>query len=155
MWGIEEERPLALGHFADSMAPLHGYRFAADLRAGNEFWLGDKKEMREAGIYCGPGLWFDRETARPHHLHPRKMSRRSIMTRRPASSSFAMCSISAPALTNFLRPQADPTGAFLHEEGHLAGDHGGPIWPVIHFYHNTLLRESPVFRDLFLFGLGV
>ena len=66
MWGIEEERPLALGNFADSMVPLHGYRFAADLRANNEFWLGNKIEMRDAGIYCGPGLWFDRETARIH-----------------------------------------------------------------------------------------
>ena len=33
MWGIEEERPFALGHFADSMVPLHGYRIAADLRS--------------------------------------------------------------------------------------------------------------------------
>src|SRR6266540_3120819 len=38
MWGIEDERPIALGHFADSMVPLHGYRSAADLRAANELW---------------------------------------------------------------------------------------------------------------------
>src|SRR5262249_44252030 len=31
MWGIEEERPLALGNFADSMIPLHGYRTLTDL----------------------------------------------------------------------------------------------------------------------------
>jgi hypothetical protein len=48
----------------------------------------------------------------------------------------------------------DPSGAFLHGEGHLVGDHGGPIWPVMYVYHNTLLRETPVFRDYFLFGLG-
>src|SRR6185437_14923790 len=42
----------------------------------------------------------------------------------------------------------------LDEEGHLVGDHGGPIWPVMHVYHNTLLRRTPVFRDYFLFGLG-
>ena len=50
--------------------------------------------------------------------------------------------------------QNDPTGAFLHDEGHLVGDHGGPIWPVMHVYHNTVLRETPTFRDYFLFGLG-
>jgi hypothetical protein len=42
----------------------------------------------------------------------------------------------------------------LRQEGHLVGDHGGPVWPVMHFYHNTVLRHTPVFRDYFLFGLG-
>ena len=62
MWGVEEERPLALGNFADSMVPLHGYRHAVDLRSDNELWLGGKKEMRDTGIYAGPGLWFNRAT---------------------------------------------------------------------------------------------
>ena len=66
MWGIEDERPLALGYFADSLVPLHGYRIAVDLRASNEFWIGGKGEMRDTGIYCGPGLWFNRETGRIH-----------------------------------------------------------------------------------------
>jgi hypothetical protein len=66
MWGIEEERPLALGHFADSMVPLHGYRLAADLRSANELWIGGKAEMRDTGIYCGPGLWFNRQTGKIH-----------------------------------------------------------------------------------------
>jgi hypothetical protein len=48
----------------------------------------------------------------------------------------------------------DPTGDFLRKEGHLAGDHGGPVWPVLRVYHNTLVRDTPVFRDYFLFGLG-
>jgi hypothetical protein len=48
----------------------------------------------------------------------------------------------------------DASGSFLHEEGHLVGDHGGPTWPVLHFYHNTALRHTPVFRDGYLFGLG-
>ncbi len=65
MWGIEDERPLALGHFADSMVPLHGYRTAADLRATNELWQG-KKATDDTGIYCGPGLWFNRDTGRVH-----------------------------------------------------------------------------------------
>ncbi len=50
--------------------------------------------------------------------------------------------------------EADPTGAFVREEGHLCGDHGGPVWAVYRFYHNTVLRETPVFRDYFLMGLG-
>jgi hypothetical protein len=65
-WGIEDERPLALGHFADSMVPLHGYRLAVDLRSTNELLLAGKGEMRDTGIYCGPGLWFDRRTGRVH-----------------------------------------------------------------------------------------
>jgi hypothetical protein len=64
LWGIEDERPIALGHFADPMVPLHGYRTAADLRAANEFHLKDKKGGD--GVYCGPGLWFDRDTDRIH-----------------------------------------------------------------------------------------
>jgi hypothetical protein len=66
MWGIEDERPLALGHFADSMVPLHGYRNLADLRSANEYNLGDRKKTKEVGIYCGPGLWFNRDTGRIH-----------------------------------------------------------------------------------------
>ena len=65
-WGIEDERPLALGSFADSMVPLHGYRLAVDLRADNECWVAGKQEMRDTGLYCGPGLWFDRQTGRIH-----------------------------------------------------------------------------------------
>jgi hypothetical protein len=64
LWGIEDERPLALGHFGDSMVPLHGYRSITDLRSSNEQSLG--KETRAAGVYCGPGLWFNRDTGRIH-----------------------------------------------------------------------------------------
>ena len=71
MWGIEDERPIALGHFADSMVPLHGYRTAVDLRSTNELWLKGKKgaakvEPAGVGMYGGPGLWFDRDSARVH-----------------------------------------------------------------------------------------
>lgn len=65
MWGIEDERPLAPGQFADSMVPLHGYRNAADLRATNELALADRKS-KSAGVYCGPGMWFNRESGRIH-----------------------------------------------------------------------------------------
>ncbi len=63
MWGIEEQRPLALGHFADSMVPLHGYRTVEDLRSTSEF---QPKSKNEGAVYCGPGLWFNRETNRIH-----------------------------------------------------------------------------------------
>jgi hypothetical protein len=350
MWGIEDERPLALGHFADSLVPLHGYRTVADLRSTNELWRG-KKEIDATGIYCGPGLWFNRETNRIHirlahhqlaglgdrayrgETDPRKLplviaagfgddvlrlngirhvrvqglvlrgatgsplihiygsenveldrltvfggfpallvnasknvrvtqsafrglaapwtSRAHMKYRGTASYQvvfqnhqpgnesieFAWCEFTDDHDFAFLRfvknlqfhhnfvdnfnddglecgaklrahtlfihqnrigrclipltqheidkdeapldhdpkagvfvfrnvfdlrggtyksppAQADATGAYLREEGHLVGDHGGPIWPVMHLYHNTCLRHTPVFRDYYLFGLG-
>ena len=344
MWGIEEERPLALGNFADSMVPLHGYRIAVDLRSTNELWLGGKNEMRDIGLYCGPGLWFNRETGRLHirlahhqlaglgerayggETDPRKLplvvavgfgedvlrvsgikhvrlrdlvlrgatgspmihvygsehveldhltvyggfpgllvnasqhirvtnsafrgqaapwsSRASMKYRGTASYQvvlqdnqpanedieFAQCEFTdghdfaylrhvrglqfhhnfvdnfnddglecGPKLRDhtlyiwqnrigaclipltqheiapdespldhdlrtgvfvyrnvidlregvFSTPpkERDPTGAYLHNEGHLVGDHGGPVWPVMHVYHNTVLRRTPVFRS--------
>lgn len=351
MWGIEDERPLALGHFANSMLPLHGYRLAVDLRAANEFWLTSKKD-KDSGIYGGPGLWFNRATHRIHirlahhqleglganayrgETDPRKLplvialgfgdevfrmtgikhvklqglvfrgatgsplvsvygsqnieldhitafggfpglminasqqirvrhsafrglaapwtSRAHMKYRGTASYQvvlqnaqplnedieFKHCEftddhdfafvrwgknlrfercfvdnfnddgfecgaklrehtifISQNRIGGVLSPftqheidkdespvdhnpkagvfvfrnvfdlragcfrspptQADPSGKFLHEEGHLAGDHGSPTWPVMHIYHNTFLRDAPVFRDNFLFGLAV
>lgn len=65
MWGIEEDRPLALGAFGDSLVPLHGYRKLLDLRAESEFFVGGKGD-RTTGVYCGPGVWFNRETGRVH-----------------------------------------------------------------------------------------
>ncbi len=65
LWGIEELRPLALGNFGDSLVPLHGYRTETDLRATNEYWPETKKDY-EVGVYCGPGMWFNRQTGRVH-----------------------------------------------------------------------------------------
>jgi hypothetical protein len=351
MWGIEEERPLALGFFADSLVPLHSYRLAVDLRSTNEFWIGNKTGMRDTGIYCGPGLWFNRDTGRIHirlahhrlaglgerayrgEQDPRKLpliisagfgesvvrlsgikhvklqdlvvrgatgsplmevygsrnieldhvtayggfpallvnaskdlkvtncafrgsaapwTARAHMKYRGTASYQIILQSNQPLNENielanceftddhdfaFIRhaknlrfhhnlvdnfnddglecgaklrshtifiyqnrigpclipltqheidkddspvdhdPKAgvfvfrnvidlrggvygtppgepDPSGAFLHQEGHLASDHGGPTWPVMHVYHNTLLRHTPVFRDGYLFGLG-
>ena len=53
-----------------------------------------------------------------------------------------------------LPTEPDPSGGFLHNEGHLISDHGGPIFPVMRVYQNTFLRREPVFRNYFLFGLG-
>lgn len=350
LWSIENERPLALGHFGDSMVPLHGYRHLSGLRASNEYWLADKKD-RSNGIYCGPGLWFNRETGRVHirlahhtmpglghrayrgETDPRRLSlciaigfgddvlrisgirnvRLRDLTLRGATGSpmihvygsenveldhvnvfggfpdllvnasqrlrvthcafrglaapwsgrahmkylgtpsyqivlqnnrplnedieFSNCEFTDDHDFAFLRyaknlrlhhclvdhfnddglecgpklrdhsiyiyqnrigaclgvfqqhelapdesptnhtpgtgvyvfrnvidtrasvpyhlpRQADPGGEFLHAEGHLLSDHGSPIYPVMRFYHNTFLRNSPVFRGYFLFGLG-
>jgi hypothetical protein len=351
MWGIEDERPLALGAFYDSMVPLHGYRLAVDLRSQNELWIGGKNAMRDVGLYCGPGLWFNRQTGRihirlAHHkleglgdrayrgpTDPRKLplvvavgfgddvlrisgvghvrlrglvlrgatgspmihvygsqnieldhltvyggfpgllvnacrnirvthsafrgsaapwTSRAHMKYRGTASYQIVLQNSQPSNENiefvwceftddhdfaFLRfarnlrfhhnfvdnfnddglecgaklrahtifihenrigrclipltqheidkdespadhdrdsgvyvfrnvfdmrggtykgppTKPDPTGAYLREEGHLVGDHGGPVWPVLRVYHNVFLRRTPVFRDSFLFGLA-
>jgi hypothetical protein len=54
------------GNFADSMVPLHGYRFAVDLRTDNPYWNLASNVEPGQGIYVGPGLWFDGETHRIH-----------------------------------------------------------------------------------------
>ncbi len=351
MWGIEVERPLALGHFTDSMVPLHSYRTLIDLRSDNEYWIGNKHEMSQRGIYCGPGLWLNRDTGRVHirlahhrmpgleqrayrgETDPRKLKlsialgfgeevlringvkhvRIADMVFRGATGSpmihiygsqhveldhvtlyggfpallvnasqnlrvtnsafrglaapwtsrahmkyrgtasyqivfrndqprnenieLAWCEFTDDHDFAFLRfvknlqfhhnlvdnfnddglecgpklrdhtlfiyqnrigrclipltqheiekdeapldhdpdsgvyvyrnvfdmrggtykgppAEPDPSGDFLHGEGHLVGDHGSPIWPVMRVYHNTFIRDTPVFRNYFLFGLG-
>ncbi len=348
LWGIEDQRPIALGHFADSMVPLHGYRTIEDLRSANEF---SPQSKQEGAVYCGPGLWFNRETNRIHirlahhtlpglgerayrgETDPRKLplivavgfgddvlringighvriqglvfrgatgspmieiygSENIDLDRLTVFGGFpgllvnasqhlrvtnsAFRGLAAPwsgrahmkyrgtptyqivlqngqpvnediefdhseftddhdfaffryvknlrfhhnFVDNFnddglecgaklrwhsiyvhhnrigaclgvfqqheiapdespaghdpdtgvtvyrnifdqragvyygLPREADPSGAFLHHEGHLISDHGGPIFPVMRVYHNTFLRREPVFRNYFLFGLG-
>lgn len=350
LWGIEDERPLALGHFSDSMIPLHGYRHLSGLRAENQFWLSSKND-RSKGIYCGPGLWFNRQTGRVHvrmvhhtmpgldhrayrgetdprriplhvsigfgddvlrisgirHVRLRDLTLRGatgspmihvygsedveldhvnvfggfpallvnasrdlrvthcafrglaapwsgrahmkylgtpsyqivLQNNRPLNEDieFSYCEFTDDHDFAFLRyaknlrmhhclvdhfnddglecgsklrdhsiyiyqnrigaclgvfqqheidqdespadhtpgtgvyvfrnvidtragvpyqwpREADPSGEFLHAEGHLLSDHGSPIYPVMRFYHNTFVRQSPVFRGYFLFGLG-
>jgi hypothetical protein len=350
MWGIEDERPLALGNFGDSMVPLHGYRSATDLRSANEYAV-DRKAGRGVGVYCGPGMWYNRETGRIHirlahhtmaglgdrayrgETDPRKLklvvalgfgdavlringvrhvSIQGIVLRGATGSpmieiygsehihldhltvfggfpgllvnaskdirvtncafrglaapwsgrshmkyfgtasyqivfqnsqpvneniELAFCEFTDDHDFAFLRyiknlqfhhnfvdnfnddgfecgpklrshtmfiyqnrigaclgvfqqheidkdeaptghdatsgvnvyrnvfdqragvyyglpAKADPSGAFLHSEGHFISDHGSPVYPVMRVYHNTLLRRTPVFRDYFLFGLG-
>jgi hypothetical protein len=55
-----------LGWFADSMVPLHGYRFLTDLRSEQRFWTIPSNVGKEGDVYCGPGLWFDLDTKRIH-----------------------------------------------------------------------------------------
>jgi hypothetical protein len=49
----------AMGNFADSMVPLHGYFTLLDLRTDNLFANLDNNMTTAAGLYCGPGLWYD------------------------------------------------------------------------------------------------
>lgn len=72
--GAEDDRPLALGNFGDSMVTIHGYRFLRDLRASEDgIWRLKGKDDSEVGLYVGPGLWFDRKEGRVHiRLAPTK-----------------------------------------------------------------------------------
>lgn len=38
--------------------------------------------------------------------------------------------------------------------GRVAGDHGGPLWEPMTFYHNTFVGAEPPFRSYYLAGLG-
>lgn len=62
----EGRRIQIAGHFADSMIPLHGYRFAADLRGKNIYWNFTDKDVAGDGIYLGPGVWVDEATGLAH-----------------------------------------------------------------------------------------
>ena len=65
--GADKERGVwVLGNFADSMVPLHGYRFDVDLRTDNELWNVPGNVKPGQGVYVGPGVWFNWETHRIH-----------------------------------------------------------------------------------------
>lgn len=58
-----------LGLFGDSHVALQTYWHAMDLRAGNELWIEDpEKRLMVLPVYCGPGLWYDRDSG---HIHVR------------------------------------------------------------------------------------
>jgi hypothetical protein len=38
--------------------------------------------------------------------------------------------------------------------GRLCGDHGGPTWEPIHFYHNTVISRDAAFRNYYALGWG-
>lgn len=61
-----------VGLLGDSNVGLQTYWHTKDLRAKNELWIDDPKQMVQP-VYCGPGLWYDRETGYIHvrlaHTH--------------------------------------------------------------------------------------
>ncbi len=54
-----------VGRFGGSLVGLQTYWYARDLLADNELWIADEAQMVKP-VYCGPGLWYDRETGRIH-----------------------------------------------------------------------------------------
>jgi hypothetical protein len=56
-----------IGAFGDSMVGLQTYWHRIDLQAKNEYWQHSKGEDAKP-VYCGPGLWYDRNSG---YLHAR------------------------------------------------------------------------------------
>jgi hypothetical protein len=81
--GWRQDATNVLGHFADSMVPLHGYRFISDLRSTNEYFAqaDGEKTAQGSGIYCGPGLFYDHTSGRIHvrlaHTRQRALQHRN------------------------------------------------------------------------------
>lgn len=64
--GGKEGDTNVLGNFADSMIPLHGYRFRGDLQSDNPYWNITSKVGDNGQVYTGPGLYHDVATGRIH-----------------------------------------------------------------------------------------
>jgi len=62
-----------IGLFGDSNVGLQTYWHADDLRAENELWITDRQTRALEPVYCGPGLWYNKQTGRIHvrlaHTH--------------------------------------------------------------------------------------
>lgn len=63
-----------VGLFGDSNIGLQTYWHTMDLRAANELWIDDpEKKIMVMPIYCGPGLYYDKQTGYIHcrlgHTH--------------------------------------------------------------------------------------
>ena len=62
-----------VGLFGDSNVGLQTYWHNDDLRAANEMWIVDKQTKAVDPVYCGPGLWYNKQTgcihARLAHTH--------------------------------------------------------------------------------------
>jgi hypothetical protein len=47
-----------------------------------------------------------------------------------------------------------PNDPALKSYGRLNGDHGGPVWEPLFFYHNTVITNGPAFRGYYAAGWG-
>lgn len=54
-----------VGRFGDSLIGLQTYWYQMDLLSENELWIPDNNIMVKP-VYCGPGLWYNKETGRIH-----------------------------------------------------------------------------------------
>jgi hypothetical protein len=78
-----------VGLFGDSHIALQTYWHTMDLRAKNELWIDDPaKKLMVLPVYCGPGLWYDRDSG---HIHVR----------------LAHTNLKTPGLANY-RGETDP-----------------------------------------------
>jgi hypothetical protein len=135
-------------------------RFARNLQFHHNF----VDNFNDDGLECGPKLrahtLFIHENRIDRCLLPitqHEMDRdESPLDHDPKAGLFVYRNVFDLRDGTYSAPPSEPdaTGAFLHREGHVLADHGSPIYPVLRFYHNTVLRRTPVFRDSYLFGLG-
>ena len=54
-----------VGRFGDSNVGLQTYWYRMDMQAENEKWIPNPEKFIEP-MYCGPGLWYDKQTGRIH-----------------------------------------------------------------------------------------
>lgn len=54
-----------VGRFGDSNVGLQTYWYRMDMQAENETWIPNTERFIEP-MYCGPGLWYDKQTGRIH-----------------------------------------------------------------------------------------
>ncbi len=54
-----------VGRFGDSNVGLQTYWYRMDLQAENEMWIPNPEKFVEP-MYCGPGIWYEKETGRIH-----------------------------------------------------------------------------------------
>jgi len=73
-----------MGNFADSMVPLHGYFNLLDLRSDNSLANLDNNMTSAAGLYCGPGLWYDARVVGGQTYGTKRIHIRLAPTRWPA-----------------------------------------------------------------------
>lgn len=74
----------AMGNFADSMVPLHGYRNLIDLRWPDMYRAHDHGMSTSAGMYCGPGVWYDAQPIGDSTYGTKKIHIRLAHTEFPA-----------------------------------------------------------------------
>ena len=74
----------AMGNFGDSMVPLHGYRNLIDLRWPDMYRAHEHGMSTSAGMYCGPGVWYDAQPIGDQTYGTKKIHVRLAHTHFPA-----------------------------------------------------------------------
>ena len=91
--GGQRRRPERLRQLRRFAGAAAGYRFHGDLRSDNTYWNVENKVGGESVVYCGPGVFYDRETGRIHcRLAPheaRRPGRRQLPRRNRSAQAAA------------------------------------------------------------------